>query len=81
MSASTNMAPGAIDTDGEIFQPRPSSRPGPAPVPSVAMPPRPFSPVKFSGLIERVSASARRHTLASPTPRPFHAPLSVTAVV
>ena len=76
MSASTNVSCGAIDTDGETFQPCPSSRPGPAPVPSVAMPPRPFSPVKFSGLIERVSASASRQTLPSPTPRPFHASLS-----
>ena len=31
-----------------------------APVPSVAMPPLPFSPVKFSGEIERVFASDRR---------------------
>jgi hypothetical protein len=40
-------------TDGETFQPWPSSRAAFLPVPSVAMPPLPFSPVKFSGLIER----------------------------
>ena len=65
-------------TDGEIFQPWPSSRAGPAPVPSVAMPPLPFSPVKFSGLIERVSASARRQTFVRPTPSPFHVTSPVT---
>ena len=78
MSASTKVDPGAMVTDGEIFHPGPSSRPGPAPVPSVAIPPRPFSPVKFSGLIERVSAFARRHTLLRPTPNPFHAASPVT---
>src|SRR5581483_4678930 len=39
------------------------------------MPPPPFAPVKFSGLIERVSASANRHRFESPTPSPFHASL------
>ena len=66
MSASTNVSCGAIDDRRRDLPSRPSSRPGPAPVPSVAIPPRPFSPVKFSGLIERVSASARRHTFAEP---------------
>ena len=47
--------------EGETFQPRPSSREGPAPVPLVAMPARPFSPVKFSGLMDRVLASERRY--------------------
>src|SRR5882724_9775880 len=45
-----------MTTDGLIFQPCPRSRPGLAPVPSVAIPPLPFSPVKFSGLIEKVFA-------------------------
>ena len=40
-------------TEGETFQPWPSSRAAFLPVPSVAMPALPFSPVKFSGLIER----------------------------
>ena len=35
-----------------------------APVPSVAMPPLPFSPVKFSGLIERVLASRQPRQVA-----------------
>ena len=41
--------PGRILTEGEIFHPRPRSRASFAPVPSVAIPPLPFSPVKFSG--------------------------------
>ena len=40
-------------TEGEIFQPWPRSRAAFLPVPSVAMPALPFSPVKFSGLIDR----------------------------
>src|SRR5438552_818134 len=72
MSAITNVSPGPIRTNGETFHPSPRSRAAAAPVPSVAMPPRPFSPVKFSGLIERVSASASRHRFARPTPSPFH---------
>jgi hypothetical protein len=78
MSASTNVACGLIVIDGEIFHPGPRSRQGTAPVPSVAIPPRPFAPVKFSGLIERVSACARRHRFPSPTPIPFHAPSLAT---
>jgi hypothetical protein len=39
------------------------------------MPPLPFSPVKFSGEIDRVSASANRQRFAIPTPMPFHIPL------
>ena len=42
-----------MTTDGDTFQPWPNSRDAPLPVPSVAMAPLPFSPVKFSGLIER----------------------------
>ena len=45
---------------GDIFQPRPRSRPAAAPVPSVARPPCPGAPVGFSGLIERVSTRRRR---------------------
>ncbi len=41
-----------------------------APVPSVAMPPPPFSPVKFSGLIERDLASDRRERLPRFMPSP-----------
>ena len=47
-------------TEGEIFQPRPSSRAKSLPVPSTAMPPLPFSPVTFSGLIDRDRADERR---------------------
>ena len=60
MSASVNVSPALIRIDGETFQPWPRSRAAFAPVPSVAMPPLPFSPVKFSGLIDRVFARDRR---------------------
>ena len=60
MSASSRSSPGAISIEGETFQPWPRPRAQEAPVPSVAMPPLPFSPVKFSGEIERVLASDSR---------------------
>src|SRR5437016_817392 len=53
MLQSVKVFPGSIRTLGEIFQPTPSSRAAFLPVPSVAMPALPFSPVKFSGLIDR----------------------------
>src|SRR5271154_2902432 len=62
--------PGSMRTDGEIFQPRPRPRAWMAPVPSVAIPPPPFSPVKFSGLIERDLASERRERLPRFIPSP-----------
>ena len=49
-----------ITTEGLIFQPCPSSLAGPEPVPEVAFPAPPFSPVKFSGLIDLVRASETR---------------------
>src|SRR3990170_3320776 len=71
MSARVKVWPGSMRTDGETFQPRPRSRAAFAPVPSVAIPPRPFSPVKFSGLIERVSALDRRYRSPTPVVRPL----------
>jgi hypothetical protein len=59
-----------IRTDGEIFQPRPNSRAAFLPVPSVAMAALPFSPVKFSGLIERVLAFDSRGKPAKSMPSP-----------
>src|SRR6476660_3961139 len=66
MSASVNVSPALISTDGETFQPLPRSRAARAPVPLIAWPPPPFAPVKFSGLIDRVFA--RESRLRSPTP-------------
>ena len=43
-----------------------------APVPSVAMPPAPFAPVKFSALIERDFARERRARFPMPRPRPLN---------
>src|SRR6476646_8240061 len=48
---------------GLTFHPCPKSLDAFAPVPFVAIPPFPFSPVKFSGLIERVLASDNRKML------------------
>ena len=53
MSARVNVERALIFTEGETFHPCPSSLAAFLPVPSVAMPAFPFSPVKFSGLIER----------------------------
>ena len=63
MSAISNVSPGSMRTEGETFHPCPRSRAQPAPVPSVAMPPWPLAPVKFSGLIERVCAGESHERL------------------
>ena len=57
MLASVKVVPAWMTTEGEIFQPCPNFRAAWAPVPVVAIPPWPFSPVKFSGLTERDSAA------------------------
>src|SRR5436305_5619031 len=59
MLASVKVLPGSMRMLGEIFHPMPSSRAAFLPVPSVAIPALPFSPVKFSGLIERDFALER----------------------
>ncbi|HEX3959623.1 MAG TPA: hypothetical protein VHZ03_23810 [Trebonia sp.] len=59
MSASVAIAPGSMTTLGETFQPAPRSRAGPCPVPEVAIPPRPGSPVGFSALTDRLRASRK----------------------
>ena len=58
--ARVKVVPASIFTDGETFHFCPRSRAAFFPVPSTAMPPFPFSPVKFSGLIERVRAFESR---------------------
>src|SRR5258708_20055249 len=50
-----------ICTDGLSFQPFPNSRAAVSPVPFSAIPPFPFSPLKFSGLMDRLFASERRY--------------------
>src|SRR5215831_18238517 len=72
ISARTRRSPAAIRIDGEIFQVRPKSRAALAPVPSVAMPPAPFSPLKFSGLIERVCADDSRERVPRLIPSPLN---------
>src|SRR5438067_10526136 len=66
MSPSVKVWPGAIETDGETFQPRPRSRAACAPVPSVARAPAPGAPDKFSGLIDRDLAFERRASCSRP---------------
>src|SRR5580658_2539364 len=57
-----------ISMEGETFQPWPNSREACEPVPLVAMPACPFSPVKFSGLMERDSTLSRRKIFSKLTP-------------
>ena len=71
ISATVNVLLALIRTEGETFQLRPRSRAAFCPVPSVAMPPFPFSPVKFSGLIERDRASDSRERLPRFMSRPL----------
>src|SRR5665647_757369 len=63
MRASVKVVLDLITTLGLSFHPLPSSLAGPAPVPVVALPPSPFAPVKFSGLIERDTALDKRYKL------------------
>src|SRR5437763_11174335 len=71
ISASTAVLWPATLMEGETFQPWPSSRAAPAPVPSVALPPCPLAPVGFSALIERVWAVDSRARLPRCRPRPL----------
>src|SRR5690606_4075137 len=59
MSARVKVSPAFTSTLGETFQPWPRSRAASAPVPSVARPPPPTEPSKFSGLMERVCTARR----------------------
>jgi hypothetical protein len=49
-----DLAPAGRSMLGEIFQPAPRSRAQSAPVPSVARPPPPTAPSRFSGEMDRV---------------------------
>src|SRR5215469_8112873 len=53
ISANVNVVPGSTTTNGFSFQPCPSSLASLEATPVFAMPPLPFSPVKFSGLMEK----------------------------
>src|SRR6187549_1418730 len=66
IDASSNVEAAGTTTLGETFQPRPRSRAARAPVPSVARPPPPGEPSKFSGLMERVRTLRRVDTEESP---------------
>src|SRR5215216_5542920 len=72
ISARTRSSPALMRILGETFQPCPRSRDALAPSPVVAIPPLPFSPVKFSGLIDLVCAEDRRDKLPRFIPRPLN---------
>ena len=80
MSASSRVSPGAMMMYGEIFQPCRGPRAAFAAGPSVDMPPLPFSPVKFSGLIERVLARDKRERLPRCSPRPLNSVISCSVI-
>src|SRR3954464_7031607 len=80
MSARVKVVPGSMRTNGDSFQPRPRSRAQAAAGPSVDIPPLPFAPVKFSGLIERDFAFDRRERLPRDMPRPLNMGGSVESV-
>src|ERR1700685_4114747 len=63
MSARVKVDRAATLTIGETFHPWPRSRAAFLAAPSTDIPPLPFSPVRFSGLIERDWASERRKRL------------------
>src|SRR5271156_3942670 len=68
ISARVKVWPGPITTNGLTFQPRPRSRAATEAEPEVAIPPFPFSPVGFSGLMEYVFAFDNLYTLPMPFP-------------
>src|SRR5713101_7505038 len=72
MSASTFTSPGSITMYGETFHPRPSLRAGLLAGSGIAIAPLPFSPVGFSGLIERLSAFDKIGRLPRCMPRPLN---------
>src|SRR5271163_4589706 len=72
MSASTLTSPGSITMYGETFHPRPSLRAGLFTGSGDAIAPLPFSPVGFSGLIDRLSAVERIERLPMCMPSPLN---------
>src|SRR6185369_8312 len=71
ISAIVNVDLAGTRTKGDTFHPCPRSRAAPFAAPSVDMPALPFSPVKFSGPIERVLAFDTRLKLPRFKSRPL----------
>src|SRR6266404_1136352 len=71
MSARVKVDLAGTRTKGETFQPCPRSRAAPLAAPSVDIPALPFSPLKFSGLMERVFALEVRLRLPRFKSRPL----------
>src|SRR5271170_1275200 len=78
ISAITFASPGSITTYGETFHPRPSFRAGLFDLSGCAIAPLPFSPVGFSGLIDRLSAVERIERLPMCMPSPLNDTLPST---
>src|ERR1700754_2024375 len=77
ISATVNVVPALITTLGLSFHPCPRSRAAPSPVPFVAMPPFPFAPLKFSGLIDLLLASDIRKILLIFVSIPLNLPCAI----
>ena len=71
MFAISKVSPGATLTLGDTFQPCPRSFAQFLPVPSVAIPPIPLAPLKFSGEIDRDWALDRRERFPRCSPSPL----------
>src|ERR1700691_5927685 len=72
ISASTFTSPGSMTTYGATFHPRPSFLAGLLAGSGLAIAPLPFSPVGFSGHIERLSAVERIARLPTCMPSPLN---------
>src|ERR1700757_5043447 len=81
ISASTFTSPGSITTYGATFHPRPNFRAGLLARSGVAIAPLPFSPVGFSGLIERLSASESIARLPMCMPSPLNDAIAIRLLV
>src|SRR6266436_3539907 len=81
ISARTFTSPGSITTYGATFHPRPSFRAGLFAGSGSAIAPLPFSPVGFSGLIERLSAFDRIARLPMYMPSPLKDAIAIRLLV
>jgi len=82
MSAISTRSPGCNTIDGDTFQPNPpKSDAALAPVPSTAIPPFPFSPLKFSALIDLDFASDSLVRLDKSLPNPLYMSTSVNIMI
>jgi hypothetical protein len=81
ISASTAVSPALMLMKGLIFNPCPSPAADFESVPSTAMPPLPFLPVIFSGLIDRITAFDSRHRFPMFIPSPLNAAINHLLII